>query len=173
MALYIGPGVSFLEVIDSSFSGTTSSAVVYLGAESTRVTIADSDFDVDAGREVIAVDASDHFMINDNRIRGQLGVFTYRNCGQNGVTRQTTPSDGGIVRNRFDDDSLAVWLSSRDAKTKLQAVSGTGYCTEDNGTPIGSSGSDLDWSRRNVVNRNTGGHYWQGYSASGNWGNNL
>lgn len=165
ISLFIGPGVQFLTVSNSTFRGSSPSAVIYLGAESTRITIDNNDFDVDASREIIAVDSSDYFMIKNNRIRGPQGIYTYRNCGQSGVTRQTTPSEGRIKNNIFDKLSMAVFLSSRDWLTRKGFKS---YCDDDAGVAIGSSGSDFDWSRRNIIKENKNGYIKEGVSSSGN-----
>jgi hypothetical protein len=162
VALYVGPGVTNVTIVDSYFGGNSGTGpIVYIGAESSRVGLLRSTVDgAQAGREAMAIDASDFFVVRGSHIIG--GIHTYRNCGENGVVRHTTPSDGRIVQNTFRGASVALWLSSRDG--------GRWYCRDDDGFPFGSSQSDLDHSRRNRVTENDfgQGHVEQGGSAAGN-----
>ena len=52
---------------------------------------------------MLAVDASDYNKIIDNRFSALSngGIYLYRNCGQDGIVRQTTPSHNTIVNNIF------------------------------------------------------------------------
>lgn len=143
--LYIGPGSTFVTINNVEIHGTSISTMIYLGAESSRVTIQNSIIDAtNAPREAIAIDSSDYNIIENNKIvHKNGGIYLYRNCGENGVTRQTTPSSNNIRHNYIDGPGIAIWLSSRDGNRC--------YCDEDSGTNIGSSGSDLDHSRYNTV----------------------
>jgi hypothetical protein len=152
--LYVGPGVTFTTVRNVKIGGTSASTMVYLGAESHHTVIENSEIDATQGkREAIAIDASDNNVISNNIIkyeRGLLyhgGIFLYRNCGEDGVIRHTTPSHNVITKNTFVGDGTAVYLSSRDG-------GGRCYCSLDEGYPLGSSQSDLDHARFNQVTSN-------------------
>ena len=156
--LYVGPGSTFTTIKDTKIGGQSKSVMIYLGAESYKTTIIDSIIDATNGnREAIAIDASDHNVIKNNKItHPNGGVFLYRNCGEAGVIRHTTPSYNLIESNLFTSGSIAVWLGSREGNRC--------YCESDKGWPFGSSASDMDHSRFNIVrsNRLGGSSIWVG-----------
>lgn len=162
--LYIGPGSTFTTVRNVTIEGRSASVMVYLGAESHGTIINNVTIDArEAGREAIAIDASDRNVIRKSVIKhSKGGIFLYRNCGEGGTIRHTTPSDNVIESNTFSGDGVAVWLGSREGDRC--------YCQEDAGHPYGSSVSDMDHARRNTVrgNRLGGGTIRQGKTATGN-----
>lgn len=156
--LYIGPGVTNVQMTGGSFRGQSVSAAIYLDAESAGAVIRDVVFDIRTGREQIAVDGSARNRIEENRfqLNGRAGVLLYRNCGEDGVIRHQTPSDNVITGNRFEG---VAWLmprpivvGSREGRRR--------YCADDAGYPFGSSLDDRDHATGNVVNRNTMGFRW-------------
>lgn len=142
--LYVGPGVSFTTVKNVKIIGESVSTMVYLGAESHHTVIQDSVINAtQSNREAIAIDASDHNVITGNKIIHQEGgVFLYRNCGEAGIIRHTTPSHN----NTFQGAGTAIYLSSRDGDRC--------YCDKDQGYALGSSLSDLDHARFNTIRNN-------------------
>jgi hypothetical protein len=146
--LYVGPGTTFTTIRNVKISGTSGSTMVYLGAESHHTVIEGSVIDAtQAKREAIAIDASDQNVITGNTIKYKAGgIFLYRNCGEGGVTRHTTPSHNTISKNYFHGEGTAVYLGSRDGDRC--------YCSLDKGFPLGSSQSDMDHARYNVVKDN-------------------
>lgn len=167
VAVYVAPCVSYSRIQNNTLiSHGQGGPTLYLGAESTHSVIRGNVIDArDSAREAIAIDASDHNTIRGNTIRGGM-LSAYRNCGESGVTRVTTPSDNQIVSNDFSGVLVNVALSSRDGNR--------GFCDLDDGlADIGSAQSNLDWARRNRVHGNSGGITFQGFSASDNWGNDL
>ncbi len=150
--LYLGPGVTGVSLTKSRVIGRSGSIAVYLDAESAGNTIAGNSFDIETGREVIAVDGSARNRITDNRFRigWRGGIFLYRNCGEGGTIRHGTPSFNTITGNRFDYGfplhSPAISVGSREG-WRL-------YCGEDAGYPFGSSADDGDHATDNVVEDN-------------------
>lgn len=150
--LYLAPGVTGFTLQASRISGTSSSVGLYLDAESGRNVIVDNDFDVETGRETIAVDGSAENRIVGNRIAlgRQRGIDLYRNCGEGGTVRHQTPSDNVITDNRFSYTSFLhptlVKVGSRGG-WRL-------YCGEDAGYPFGSSLDNDDLATGNRVERN-------------------
>lgn len=167
VAVYVAPGVTYFRIEDSEIiSRGHGGPTIYLDAESSRGVIEDSDIDArGSAREAIAVDGSDFNTIRGNRISGG-SIKLYRNCGEGGVTRHTTPSDNWLQNNTFDDLApigigVAVHLSSRDGMR--------GFCDLDDGlADVGSAQSNLDWARRNRVEGTKGGIVLEGFSASEN-----
>ena len=146
--LYIGPGSTFTSVTNVKIGGVSTSTMVYLGAESYKTTISDSIIDATmSGREAVAIDASDHNIIRGTTItHSHGGIYLYRNCGEGGVIRHTTPSYNEINNNVFVGNGVAIWLGSREGNRC--------YCENDKGWPFGSSASDMDHARFNIVQNN-------------------
>lgn len=149
---YLGPGVTESGLSGSQVTGRSSGTAVYLDAESARNTIESNTFDIETGREVVAVDGSAHNRIVNNRfvLNGVGGIHLYRNCGEGGTVRHQTPSDNLISGNRFKHKGFfakqAVVLGSREG-WRL-------YCGEDAGYPFGSSLDNGDHAERNRVEDN-------------------
>ena len=161
--LYVGPGVTNTYIHTVFIDGISVSTMIYLDAESFGTKILNSTIDgTNSPREVIAIDSSDYNVIRDNHIQYVTGgIFLYRNCGEGGVTRHTTPSYNSIMENTFVGYDIAIWLSARDGNRC--------YCSLDNGNSYGSSISDLDHARYNYIANNTlGGPIVHGKSAEYN-----
>jgi hypothetical protein len=146
-----------------TIAGPSTSTMVYLDAESYGTVFDNVDVDAsEATREAIAIDASDHNIIRNTTITSVTGgIYMYRNCGEAGVVRHTTPSNNVIERSTFAGAGVAVWLGSREGNRC--------YCQEDAGYEYGSSISDMDHARYNTVRDNdvAGSVIYQGeYSHS-------
>lgn len=119
--LYIGPGVTEAEMVDTIFLGGADGVIIYLDAESSRNLIcgnqsqAESDLGVDS-RENIAIDGSDY-----NRIIGNCfsaldhgGIYLYRNCGQVALLEKADPQEeasrhhGGVLDSNAEDEETAL-----------------------------------------------------------------
>lgn len=156
--LYVGPGVTGVTVRRARFTGRSVSTAVYLDAESADNLLADSHFDLRAGRELVAVDGSarnritgNRFALNGGLLGGRGGVFLYRNCGEDGVIRHQTPSHNLIANNVFTG---AGWLRPRAVVVGAREGNRR-YCGDDAGWPFGSSVDDGDHATANVVRDNT------------------
>lgn len=151
--LYIGPGTTGLRLVDSEINGTSNSVAIYFGAESTRSEIRANYIHPATTRELLAVDASDFNKIVNNRFSSlsKGGIYLYRNCGEDGVSRHTTPSFNHIINNvfyynKYTGSNPSVYIGSRNGNR--------GYCDEDDDSPYGSGYSDLDYARSNGVFQN-------------------
>ena len=148
--LYISPGVTEVTLRDSDMRGLSRSTAIYLDTESMNNVILSNRIAVDARRELIAVDGSSHNLISDNDFYelANGGIFLYRNCGEGGTVRHTTPSHNGILDNRFhylrtSADKPAIHVGSRDGNRL--------YCHLDDGYDFGSSKDDRDFARNNRI----------------------
>ena len=151
--LYLAPGVTEVTVRDCRFTGWSVSTAIYLCAESAENTVIGNVFEVNVGREVIAVDGSARNLIAGNRfMRFPFGgVYLYRNCGEGGTVRHQTPHGNRIESNDFSAGatrwgSYGIWLGSRGG----WAV----YCGQDAGHPFGSSVDNGDFADDNAVTGN-------------------
>ena len=165
--LYISPGVSYSTLINSEIKGYTGSVGIYLDAESTHNTIkrnyihpdTDSKEWFDTNREMIAVDGSSYNEISCNNFSSlnNGGIYFYRNCGEGGVIRHTTPSHNSILNNifyynQYTGNNAAIHLGSRNANPPGWEIGSIGsYCDDENGYPYGSSASNYDYARENVI----------------------
>lgn len=154
--LYLLPGVNNVELSNSELKGSSNSVAIYLDAESCCNTFRNNYIHVETSREVIAIDASENNRFINNRFSGlnHGGIYLYRNCGERGVVRHTTPNHNQIINNSFYYNNYtgpkpSVYLGSRNG-----GDAGAGYCDEDGGFDFGSSKSDLDYARYNVVMQN-------------------
>jgi len=171
---YVGWGVTETKLINSVLEGEASGVPIYLAPHSSRTLIKNNRIrtntwksGVARGRETIAIDGADHNQIVGNWF-GDLnrgGIYLYRNCGENGGIRHTTPSYNHIINNVFyynnyDGSNPAVYLGSRNGnppgfEIDLPVVGTVGsYCDEDAGYPYGSSADDRDFATHNVVMQN-------------------
>jgi hypothetical protein len=152
--LYLSPGVTEATLRDSEVSGPGDSVAIYLDAESARNTLRNNFIHVDTtSREQVAVDGSAYNKIIGNRFAslGNGGIYLYRNCGEGGTVRHQASVQNQLLANVFyyrtySGTNPAVWLSSRNG--------GRRYCEDDAGFPFGSSVSNMDFARNNVVAEN-------------------
>jgi hypothetical protein len=149
--VYLGPGVTRVTLKGSRIVGTSSATAVYLDAESADNTIADDDFDIRTGREMIAVDGSARNTITGNRfaLHGEGAVRLYRNCGEGGTVRHQTPSDNVVTGNTFRGAGFftrPIVVNSRNGWDF--------HCSADAGYPFGSSSDDRDNGTGNVTEPN-------------------
>jgi hypothetical protein len=155
--VYFAPGVTHSSLLNSELRGEAGSVAVYLDAESTANTIENNHIHVrTSGREQVAVDGSSHNWIVNNWFSAlnHGGIYLYRNCGEGGTIRHETPRRNTVVNNVFYYDTYAgpnpsVYLGSRNG--------GKTYCDDDEDDGIrlyGSSVSDADYARHNVVMQN-------------------
>ena len=172
-AFYVYPGVERFQLIDSYMYGSSPNVALYLDRESHGHEIRNNEFRVDTDREIIAVDGSSENLIVNNYFSYTKngGIFLYRNCGEGGYIRHTTPSFNHIINNRFNNGSYAgdrpnIWLGARNGydyhqplNTEFDHLSPIDYCDADlqaDGSPYpwGSSASNLDYANYNVVMQN-------------------
>ncbi len=167
--IYVGWGVTDTRIINSVFEGDSSGVPIYLAPSSTRTLIKNNRIstvttgtgpDYYTGREAISIDGSNHNRIISNWF-GALsrgGIYVYRNCGENGGVRQTTPSGNHIVNNVFyynhyNGSKPAVFLGSRDGESP-----GWDHCEEDRKPVYGITGDssvdNRDFATHNVVMQN-------------------
>ena len=169
---YFGPGVTNSKIINSELKGRTSRSAIYLGAESAGNVLKNNYIHTDTARDktgdripgmksrgwpLINVDGSSHNKIVNNYFSSldNGGIYLYRNCGEGGVIRHATPSNNHIINNTFYYANYgglkpSVFLSSRDYGWKENL----GHCKSDAGYPYGSSKSNKDHARFNVVMQN-------------------
>lgn len=168
---YLSPGVTYTELINSEVKGKSDKVGIYLDAESAYNTIKNNSIHVetpedgwgkvpgvtDRGWPVMAIDASTGNKIMNNRFSSlnNGGIYLYRNCGEGGTIRHTTPSENLIINNifyynKYKGGKPAVYLSSRDYGLKERL----GHCNDDDGRPYGSSASEKDFAKYNVVMQN-------------------
>lgn len=149
--VYLGPGVTGFTLRGSTIAGTSSATAVYLDAESADNVIADNDFDIRTGREIVAVDGSARNRITGNRfaLHGEGGVRLYRNCGEGGTVRHQTPSENVVTGNTFRGAGFfaaPIVVNSRNGWDI--------HCGADSGYPFGSSLDNRDNGTGNVVEPN-------------------
>lgn len=164
---YLAPGVTHVQLINSKMEGKSSQVAIYLDAESARNIIKNNDIAVATGnrpfekwdRPLIAIDGSAHNFIQNNRFSNLShgGIYLYRNCGEGGVVRHQPPSHNVIVNNifyynKYTGGNPSVYLGSRDRGGFFQDT--FGFCEDDAGVPFGSSASDKDYARHNVIMQN-------------------
>jgi hypothetical protein len=154
--LYFASGVTYSELINSEIKGVSRSVAVYLDAESYNNIFKNNYIHavtIEREREVMAIDGSSYNKIVNNKFSAlnNGGIYLYRNCGERGVIRHSTPSHNTIVNNIFYYDKYkggnpSIFLGARNGNKS--------YCNEDKGYPYGSSKSDLDSATYNIVMQN-------------------
>lgn len=152
--LYFAPGVTYSKLINSEMKGKSDGVAIYLDAESHANTFKNNRIDVEtSGRELMAIDSSDYNLIINNWFSGlhNGGIYLYRNCGEGGTIRHTTPNHNQIINNvfyynKYTGPKPSVYLCSRNG--------GRGYCDDDKGFDFGSSADNRDFARHNVVMQN-------------------
>ncbi|WP_374567487.1 hypothetical protein [Ideonella sp.] len=154
IAIYLSMGVTGVTIRNSTFLGTSPSAVVYLDAEGGSHQILNNRFKTAPAREVIAVDGSSENLIQGNEFSTSPhgGIFIYRNCGEAGTVRHNEPSKNDLLGNQFLDPRGPVdrqphiWVASRNGNRS--------YCDDDAGFPYGSSVNDRDEAHRTAIKGN-------------------
>ncbi len=151
--LYISQGATQVRLLDSEILGLAESVAIYLDAESGNNEIRGNTIHPrTTKRELIAIDGSSDNLIVNNQFSSlnHGGIYLYRNCGERGTVRHTTPTRNLILNNvfyynKYGGSKPAVYLGSRDGSASA------GYCNEDRGANLGSSADDRDFARYNVV----------------------
>lgn len=170
--VYFAPGVTHSKLINSEIRGNSDKVAIYLDAESAYNTIKNNYIHVvtksdkwgklpgvtDRGWPLIAIDGSTGNKIINNKFSSlnNGGIYLYRNCGEGGTIRHTTPSHNLIINNifyykKYTGGKPAVYLGSRDYGSKERRL---GHCDKDDGRPFGSSASEKDYATHNVVMQN-------------------
>lgn len=152
--IYGAVGTKGMTVTGTTISGYSDGPAIYLDAESAANTVAHNTFAITTkNREVIAVDGSAHNSITGNVFQNPVngGIFLYRNCGERGVIRHQPSQNNTITGNTFRYSGSgrpkpAVWLDSRKGKGS--------FCFTNPAYPFGSSKSNLDFAKFNVVSGN-------------------
>jgi hypothetical protein len=155
--MYIGDGVTRSKLLGSELTGESESVALYIDAESSRNVIKRNYIHTATQREVVAIDASNFNRIIDNWFSSlsRGGIYLYRNCGEDGVVRRTTPGHNVIVNNIFYYKNYSPSPSSANPSVYLGARNGhRGYCWKDNEHNVGSGASDLDYATHNAVYEN-------------------
>lgn len=170
--VYFAPGVMYSKLINSRVQGKSDAVAIYLGAESSNNIIKNNEIDVSTknkpfeswDRPLIAIDGSSNNRIINNRFSnlGHGGIYLYRNCGERGVIRHATPERNHIINNTFyykkySGINPSVYLGShnrgwfnRQSWIPFDSI----FCSDDDGYPYGSSASDKDYARNNIVMQN-------------------
>ncbi|NEI71969.1 right-handed parallel beta-helix repeat-containing protein [Rhizobium lusitanum] len=151
--LYVGIGTTGLTLLNSHFYGKLAGTAIYMEAESGMNKILDNTFDIQSNREDIAVDGSAKNIIANNTFINARngGIFLYRNCGENGIIRHQPPQGNLIFDNTFKyaqgtRPEPSIWLNSRNGNSPV--------CSKDPKYPFGSSLSNLDFAKFNIVSGN-------------------
>ncbi|MBI2521137.1 MAG: right-handed parallel beta-helix repeat-containing protein [Bdellovibrio sp.] len=161
--LYFSPGVTHSVLKNSEIKGKGSSVAVYLDAESAYNTLKDNSIHLETeSREQVALDGSAYNKIMGNRFSGlnHGGIYLYRNCGEGGTVRHQAPQHNQMINNvfyynKYDGGNPAIWLGSRNGFwRKLGTLFHLSYCHDDDGFNFGSSKSNRDYARYNVVAQN-------------------
>ncbi len=175
--VYFSPGVTDSSLTESVITGVSQRVGVYLDAETRRIQVRDNIFDVktsdgsywgfyDRGWPQVAVDGSAHNTISGNVFKrvSNGAIFLYRNCGEGGTIRYTTPSHNLITNNRFE---LAAGLDSMSAVSPIVFIGSRNYGLVENWMPgshcnddqqsvayLGSAKSNADHASFNRVSDN-------------------
>ena len=168
---YLSPGVTYTTLMNSEIKGKSNKVGIYLDAESAYNTIKGNSIHVvtpedewgkvpgvtDRGWPLIAIDGSTGNKILNNNFSSlnNGGIYLYRNCGEGGTIRHSTPSHNEIINNifyynKYTGSKPAVYLGSRDYGLKERL----GHCNDDDGRPYGSSASEKDYAQHNVIMQN-------------------
>jgi hypothetical protein len=158
--LYLFSGVGQFQLLNSwirSEPGVSVDGVnVYLDSESFGNTFRNNRIEAQTlRRELMSLDASSSNTIVDNVFSAlnHGGIYLYRNCGEGGTVRHSTPSHNQIINNVFYYDKY----TGDDAAIHVAERNGTcckNDCSKDKGYPFGSSVSDFDHAQFNVVMQN-------------------
>jgi parallel beta-helix repeat protein len=170
--LYCGPGAQRVRVIDCQFKGRSKGPSVYFSMEGGNHELKRCLFSAETGarREVVAIDGSAGNIIEDCDflLCRQGGIYIYRNSGENGVIRHQKPQFNMIQANRFDLTHMWLMASFLDTEVPHGIILGsrqgsrTRHNDLDKGYPWGSSDSDMDYARNNIVVGNSFKGDWFG-----------
>ncbi|QEG33764.1 right-handed parallel beta-helix repeat-containing protein [Bythopirellula goksoeyrii] len=170
--VYFAPGVTYSKLINSEVKGKSSRVGIYLDAESAYNTFENNYIHVETkednwgkipgvtgrGWPQMAIDGSSRNTIHNNRFSSLSngGIYLYRNCGEGGTIRLTPPENNTITNNTFyykkyKGSKPAIYLGSRDYGRKESTF---GHCNDDSGRPYGSSSSNKDYARHNIIKNN-------------------
>lgn len=169
--VYFAAGVSHSKLINSRVHGKSNAVAIYLDAESSKNTIKNNEIDVSTknklfeswDRPLIAIDGSSGNKIINNRFSNLShgGIYLYRNCGEKSVIRHATPERNHIINNTFyykkyTGANPSVYLGSHDRGwiNGQSWLHSKFFCSDDDGYPYGSSVSDKDYARNNIVMQN-------------------
>ncbi len=161
--LYFSPGVTYSKIINSEIKGKSNAVGIYLDTESAYNTIKNNYIHVETPREgffegeksrpQIAIDGSSRNKIINNKFAELYngGIYLYRNCGEGGTIRHTPPEHNIFINNVFIYEDYggrkpAIYLGSRNGNRN--------YCDKDEGWAFGSSISNKDFARYNVIMQN-------------------
>jgi hypothetical protein len=161
--LYLFSGVSHFQLLNSEIKGSTSDVNIYLDAESYGNTFRNNRIHatpVGHNRELIAIDGSSYNTIVNNYFSAlnHGGIYLYRNCGEKGLIRHSTPSGNTIVNNffyydKYEGDNPAIFVGERNGRSSKSY-----NCDADEKYPgccqYGSSVSQLDHALFNGVMQN-------------------
>ena len=168
---YLAVGVTHSKLMNSEISGKANMCAIYLDAESGWNTIKDNYIHVKTedsflpqkvARPLINIDGSSYNKIINNRFSelSNGGIYLYRNCGERGAVRHSTPSNNQIINNIFYYKNFhgldpAIFLGSRNwGEGIINGIFRDGYCDDDDGYGFGSSLSNNDHATHNVVMQN-------------------
>ncbi len=150
-AIYLSPGSHNISIINSRITGFSKAPTVYLDTETYNNKIENNIFNIkQLKREVIAVDGSYSNIIKSNKFEniGKGAIFLYRNCGEGGVIRHSTPNNNLIIDNIFKGNKNkkpVIFVGSR------QRIQGLSFCDDDNGYIFGSSIYNGDLACNNTI----------------------
>ena len=158
---YVAPGATNIRLYNSYISGYSNATAIYLGAETANVEISNNIIDTKVKRELLAIDASEKNIIRNNKFNNVQygGIFLYRNSGEGGTIRYTSPSDNVIENNifeyKFPYNLLkfiipTIWVGSRSRFMQYFYA----YRNDDAGYPFGSSITNCDLAERNIIVNN-------------------
>ena len=160
-SFYVGVGATRITLKKSEIHGHTRAPAIYLDAESGWNTIVGNKIHKTsqantpgAKREQLAIDGSAHNLIMANHFSGlnHGGIHIYRNSGESGTIRHQKPQHNHIVNNyfyynKYDGDEQAIFIASRMGSREDHNDADAGY-------PYGSSVSNMDHAKYNVVAEN-------------------
>lgn len=165
--LYFAPGVTYCQLINSEIKGESEAVAMYLDAESkgnivknNKIHVETKDYPFEQwDRPLIGIDGSSSNYIYNNYFSSlhHGGIYLYRNCGEGGVVRHSTPSTNKIINNifyynQYTGDNPSIYVSSKDRGGLWDT--NIGFCGDDDGYSFGSSRSNMDYATQNVIMQN-------------------
>lgn len=152
--VYLGPGTTHFTLSNSTLKGSSRISAIYLDAESAYNSVLNNHVNVKTPREQLAIDASSFNRVYKNTFIQPThgGIFLYRNCGEGGTIRWSTPSNNTITFNGFNSRRALNWLIRENSRGGNRD-----YCGDDAGWPWGSSADNNDNGKNNTIRANTTG----------------